>query len=69
MDWLASWATTRGGKTGICPPPRKIETKNQKCLGNLKPAASELILAMTVLFADMKLTLHKCRADCSGVMH
>jgi len=23
---------------------------------------------MTVLFFDMKLTLHKCRVDCSGVM-
>ena len=57
----------RGDKKGILPH-LEIGTKNQKFPENLKSAAIDLILAMTVLFSDMTLTLHKNRVHCCGVM-
>jgi len=50
---------------GIC---RNLEigTKNQKFLENLKSAAFDRILVMTVLFSDMTLTIRKSRVHCCG---
>ena len=54
----------RGNEKGI-RHHLEIETKNQKFLRNLKSAALiDLILAMTILFSDMTLTLHKSRIHC-----
>jgi len=52
-----------GDKMGICHH-LEIGTKNQKFLSSL----IDLILAMTVLFSDMTLTLHKSRVHCCGVI-
>jgi len=57
----------RGRKTGICPPwILGLRTKFSK-----KAEVSSLIdviLAMTVLFADMTVTLHKSRVHSYGIM-
>jgi len=58
----------RGGQNGNLHH-LEIGTKNQKFLENLKSAAIiNLILAMTVLFSDVTLTLHKSRVHCCGVI-
>jgi len=57
----------RGDKMGICHH-LEIGNKNQKFVENLKSAAIDLILTMTVLFSDMTLALRKSQVHCCGVM-
>jgi len=55
----------RGDKKGICHH-LEIATKNQ--ISRKPEVKIDLILAITVLFSDMTLTLHKSRTHCCGVM-
>ena len=52
---------------GICHH-LEIGNKNQKFVENLKSAAIDLILTMTVLFSDMTFALRKSQVHCCGVM-
>jgi len=66
---LWSKVSARGAKWQFCRHHLEIGTKNKKFLENLRSAAIDLILAMTVLFSYMTLTLRKSRVHCCGAMH
>jgi len=71
IRWTTFMGVRRGGKTGFCPP-LEIGSENQKMLQNLKSSSRfrliDLILAITLYFTGMALTLHKSQLHCSGVM-
>jgi len=55
------WAFATTWKLGL-------RTKNFYCRTPKVSSLIDLILAMTVSFAGMTLTLHKSRIHCSGIM-
>jgi len=64
---LCSWVSA-GGQYGNFPPPRNWD-QEWKMYRKLEVSSLiDLILAMTILFSDMTLTLHKSRVRCCCAM-
>jgi len=65
-----AWESAGEGEVGI--PPWKLEyeqTMSRKSeVNSLFPILIALILATTVYFPSMTLTLHKSQIHCSGIM-
>jgi len=57
----------RRGESGHLPP-LEIRIKNQIFEKTEVSSLIDVILAITVLFADMTVTLHKSRVHSSGIM-
>ena len=68
---LCSWASARGGQNGHLLPPGNWDWKPKICRKPEVSSLIDLILAMTVLFSDMTLTvtMRKSQVHCCGVMH